>query len=152
MLTNTPSAEIPLHIKAQGPYRADAARLRSRLLGPLKALLAVLAMVATPPSVHAGQPVHPSFDCDKAQTQDEHAICTDTRLAELDQAVSIAYGQAELKVKDEARAAARDALAARHSCGSDRVCILDQQVNAIDVLFSNLESQVPVPLGWRLSY
>jgi uncharacterized protein len=127
-------------------YRTGASRLRSGLLEPLSALLAVLlAMMVTTPSVHAEQPVKPSFDCDKAQTQDEHAICSDNRLAELDQAVSIAYSQAEVKFKDEARAAARDALAARNSCGGDRMCILDQQVNAITILFSNLGAQVPVP-------
>jgi uncharacterized protein len=111
----------------------------------MKALiLALPAMVVTTLSVQAEQPVSPSFDCTKAQTQDEHAICSDTRLAELDQAASIAYGQAELKYKDEARATARDALASRHLCGGDRMCVLDQQVNEI-ANFSSWGSQVPVP-------
>jgi uncharacterized protein len=101
----------------------------------LKALLAALpVLLATPLSVHAA---NPSFDCDKAQTEDEHTICSDMHLAELDQAVSIAYRQAEEKSKDQAQAAARDALAARHLCGDDRLCILDQQVSAITNFSSN---------------
>ena len=111
-------------------------------------LAAVMFNAATP--AYAEQSANPSFDCGKARAQDEHAICSDSRLAELDQAVSIAYGQAERQFKDETRALARDALAARHSCGDDRLCILDQQAIAITTL-SNLGSKVPVP-PWVASY
>jgi len=90
------------------------------------------------------QSANPSFDCGKARTQDEHIICSDSRLSELDQADYIAYRQAEEKSKDEARSAASDSLASRHSCGDDRLCISDQQVNAISIL-SALGSQVPIP-------
>lgn len=87
----------------------------------------------------------PSFDCGKARTLDEQVICSNSRLAELDQAESIASSQAaEQEFKDEARAMARDTLEERHSCGDDRLCILDQQVNAING-FLGLGSQVPVP-------
>ena len=96
------------------------------------------------------QPANPSFDCSRAQTPDEHVICEDSRLAELDQAVSIAYRQAELKNRSEALATARDTLAARHACSNDRLCILDQQVNAISI-YADLGSQVPTP-PWAGSY
>jgi hypothetical protein len=95
-------------------------------------------------SVGNVESTNPSFNCDKARTQDERVICNDSRLAELDQAESIAYSQAEQKNKDDAGAAASDIHAARHSCGGDRLCILDQQVYAI-IIFSALGSQVPVP-------
>lgn len=118
----------------------------------MRTLLAALAVVVVTSALpaHAEQSVNPSFDCDKARTQDEHAICSDNRLAELDQALSISYSQAEHKFRDESREVARDALAARHSCGSDRLCILDQQVSAITT-FSNFGSEVPVP-PWVGSY
>jgi uncharacterized protein len=111
--------------------------------------LAAVMLIAAP-RLSAEQSANPSFECDKARTQDEHAICSDSRLAELDQAASIAYSQAERKSKEETRALARDALAARHSCGDNRLCILDQQVIAITT-FSNLGSEVPVP-PWVGSY
>jgi uncharacterized protein len=107
-------------------------------------------MIALAISVGNAQSANPSFDCSKAQTQDERVICSDSRLAELDQAASIAYSQAEQKYKDEARSTARDALAARHSCGDDRLCILDQQVNAISH-YSDLGSNVPIP-PWAGTY
>jgi uncharacterized protein len=70
----------------------------------------------------------------------------DGRLAELDQAVAIAYGQAlkDPNLKQEARETAKETLAARHSCGDNRICILDQQVKALDS-YSGLGSRVPVP-------
>lgn len=95
---------------------------------------------------------NPSFNCRRAKAADERAICRDPRLAQLDQAVSIAYGQAEQHYKDDAKEIARDTLKARHACGANRLCILDQQVNAIE-LFSGFESKVPVPPwvgGYRL--
>lgn len=55
------------------------------------------AFAAFPVGVSDAQPANPSFDCRKAQFPDEHVICGDSRLAELDQAVSIAYRQVELK-------------------------------------------------------
>lgn len=92
----------------------------------------------------AAQPATPSFDCGKARSADERAICADSRLAELDQAIAIAFAQAAAKSKDGARSEAKDILAARKSCGADRLCILDQQVNGIET-FSALGGQVPVP-------
>jgi uncharacterized protein len=92
------------------------------------------------------EPGNPSFDCKKAREVDERAICNDSRLAELDQAVAIAYSQAlkDSKLKTEVHETAKESLAARHSCGDNRICILDQQVKAIDT-YSDLGSNVPVP-------
>lgn len=95
-------------------------------------------------NVATAQPAEPSFDCAKARAPDERAICDDRRLAELDQAVAIAYGQASRGFKKEARESANETLAARHSCGGDRLCILDQQVKAIDI-YADLGAKVPVP-------
>jgi uncharacterized protein len=92
----------------------------------------------------AGQGARPSFDCRAAKAPDEYAICSDSRLAELDQAVSIAYGEIEQRFMKEGVKSAKEILAARHACGTNRLCILDQQVRAIEA-FSEFGSKVPVP-------
>jgi uncharacterized protein len=78
-----------------------------------------------------------------ARTADERAICGDERLAELDQAIAIAFSQVASKSRDSARGEAKDILAARRSCGANALCILDQQVTGIEA-FSALGSKVPV--------
>lgn len=87
------------------------------------------------------QPAKPSFDCRKAHSPDERAICHDRRLAELDQAASIDYslathyqGDGAEIFRDEAHRLAKETLDARHACGADRLCILDQQVLLIESL------------------
>ena len=96
------------------------------------------------------QPAGPSFDCAKAQAPDEIAICGDARLAELDQAASIAFSQAAAKDRQQAREIARAAFAARRGCRDDKLCILDQQANAIGQ-YADAGSQVPLP-PWTASY
>ena len=111
-------------------------RWRSALVG-LFLGVAVSAMAA-------GQGTSPSFDCRAAKAPDEYAICSDSSLAELDQAVSIAYGQIEQRFREDGVKSAKEILAARHACGTNRLCILDQQVRAIEA-FSEFGSKVPVP-------
>jgi len=106
--------------------------------------------LATAPDAAVAQPANPSFDCAKAQTQDEIAICNDARLAELDQAVAIGLGQIAPNDRQAARSIAIETLAARRSCDSNKLCILDQQVTAINS-FADLGSQVPVP-PWVADY
>lgn len=103
---------------------------------------AIGLLPAMPGAVAQG--VSPSFKCEKARTADERAICADARLAELDQAIAIAFAQAVTKYKDEAREAAKEKLAARKLCGADRLCILDQQVSGLQWL-GQLEAHVPLP-------
>lgn len=113
---------------------------------------AALASAALLAGVRAGvtQPATPSFDCTKARTTDERAICSDERLSELDQAVSIAYSQVDQKFRQEALDTAKQSLVARRECGADPLCILDNQVNSLGV-YSSLGSRVPVP-PWVGSY
>ena len=104
-----------------------------------------LSMV-TAPRADAQAP-RPSFDCRAARAADERAICADERLAELDRAIALAYKQtaAHKENVSSALGMAREALAARRACGSDRLCILDQQATELD-LFTSMGSTVPVPL------
>ncbi len=81
---------------------------------------------------------------------DERAICRDAKLAELDQALSIAYSQAHAQFRQDAELLAKSTLEGRRQCGGDRLCILDQQINAIEI-FSGLGSKVPVP-PWVRDY
>jgi uncharacterized protein YecT (DUF1311 family) len=95
----------------------------------------------------------PSFDCAKAQTPDERAICADPRLAELDALMAKAYGQARRKNAGRSRAAARDYLGRRGTCGGAAECITRETVAVIDTyraLGATVEAPAwakPVP-GW----
>ena len=55
------------------------------------------------------QSANPSFDCGKARTQDEHIICSDSRLSELDQAIILHTGR--LKRNPRTRLDQRQAIA-----------------------------------------
>lgn len=99
----------------------------------------------------------PSFDCSRAKSSDEKLICEDDHLAELDQAVAIAFKQAlTTKKADTAdvKTSAKERLDDRRACGAEQICILDAQVKAIS-LFGEMGSNVPVPpwIGeYRLNY
>jgi uncharacterized protein len=64
----------------------------------------------------------PSFDCTKAQSEDEIAICADPLLAEMDVMVSNAYKGFEPEFQPK-KSVARQYLADRQSCGGDKACI-----------------------------
>lgn len=115
-----------------------SAKTYSLLTSTLAAL--IVAFASSTPQAEAAEP---SFDCQKAKAPDEHIICNDRRLAELDQAVAIASQAAEGS-GNNAREVVRETLAARHSCGEDSLCILDQQVKAVDTL-ADLGSKVSIP-------
>ena len=116
-----------------------SAKTYSLLTSTLAAL--IVAFASSTPQAEAAEP---SFDCQKAKAPDEHIICNDRRLAELDQAVAIASDQAAGGSGNDAREVVRETLAARHSCGEDSLCILDQQVKAVDTL-ADLGSKVSIP-------
>jgi len=110
------------------------------------AVLLAVGSVSFAAGQRAQAQARPSFDCRAARSSDERAICADARLAELDRAVALAYEQASASNSGAGspRGFAKDDLAARHACGADRLCILDQQANDIDA-FASFGSHVPVP-------
>jgi hypothetical protein len=76
-----------------------------------KIVCATLFALAIPTaSAGSAQAANPSFDCRKARRPDEQTICKDSRLAELDQAVTMAFRQATKGFKKEARDAAKETL------------------------------------------
>ena len=98
----------------------------------------------------SAQQIHPSFNCQKARYPDEVAICGDDHLAQLDQAANIALGQVPKDSMKDAREGAIEQLKSRHACGSNKVCILDNQALAID-LIDGYGPKVQVP-PWVGSY
>jgi|GEM_PF-938181 len=106
--------------------------------------------------------VVPSFDCSRAEAPDEQQICRDARLAELDQATTLAFKQAlkagpkkyaaELTetVQHDIRAEMKKRLGDRHACGLSPICILDTQVLAISYL-NEVGANVLVP-SWVSEY
>jgi len=90
------------------------------------------------------QAPRPSFNCAKARTADERTICGDARLAELDRTAAQGYARVPSNLRENARTEAKELLAKRAKCGDDRLCILEQQVGAIET-FSDLGAPVSVP-------
>ncbi|MBP1874056.1 uncharacterized protein J2Z19_003780 [Ensifer adhaerens] len=90
------------------------------LIGP--AVLAVL--VAN--SAHAV-----SFDCKKASSADERAICSNDQLSSLDDAVDAGYREARRASPATSWPLSRALLAERGSCGSDTACLKAAMTKAI---------------------
>ena len=72
----------------------------------------------------------PSFDCSKARTADERAICDDGMLSRLDSLVAQSYRSFTPGFQPK-KVVARRALADRNDCGGDTVCIASAQLSAL---------------------
>ena len=69
-----------------------------------------------------------SFDCGRASTPTEHAICDYSELSALDELMGAAYQLARQSpqgwmTEDELRQSQREWIASRDRCGSDYLCI-----------------------------
>lgn len=107
-------------------------------------IVVLVAMLTAATAALAQQDPKPSFECSKGRSVDERAICADPRLAEMDQADSIAFGQVAKDDRKGAASAAADFLVARRACGGDGLCIIDQQVAALEI-YDSEGGKVPVP-------
>lgn len=72
-----------------------------------------------------------SFDCNKARSADEKAICSDPSLSTLDDALAAAFREAKRVDPSVVRSMSRQLLAQRRSCGSDPACLNDAMITAI---------------------
>jgi uncharacterized protein len=108
----------------------------------MKYVLILLGLLAAP--AHAA-----SFDCSKAAAPDEHAVCADPRLSDLDELVAKAFDQAkqassspdqQRSVQTEARAFLKD----RRACQADRSCIFASYVG-VWVSYQNLGAKDAMP-------
>ena len=69
------------------------------------------------------------FDCAKAGTADEVAVCADERLSDLDSRLALAYAQAKKAATfDDVKQVAQDFLADRKACRSNAACIMASYV------------------------
>ncbi|NKN31950.1 DUF3298 domain-containing protein [Marichromatium bheemlicum] len=97
------------------------------------ATAALLGIVLLPPLAGAA-----GFDCDRASTPVEHAICTDTELDALDARLADHYRAAQAGRPPAEREALRQAqrrwLAARNRCGPDRTCLREHYQQRLEAL------------------
>lgn len=74
----------------------------------------------------------PSFDCRRARSVDEIAVCGDPELAHLDRLIGQGYQELVVQMGEgPARSMAAPLLASRRACGPDVGCIKNAQLSAI---------------------
>jgi uncharacterized protein len=79
--------------------------------------------------------IAPSFDCTKASAEDEQAICSSRKLAELDLIIAKGYADLQRRIgKKEAAAAGGALLKRRQACKSDTGCIYRREAEFVRVL------------------
>ncbi len=131
----------------------SAARRRRPALGPARRLCAAsalltLTLIAAGPA--AAQGSGPSFDCAKAASADELAICANPYLARIDVLVARAYADFVPEFGSSKRAIGKWLLDDRYTCGSDAACIAAVQVNALQTYGGSVawtESYVDALIG-----
>ncbi len=121
--------------------------------GPM-IVLAVLGLAAGfggTPALAADE--GPSFDCAKASTPDEIAICGDAALSALDRLYTKAYRSLKRAGhRREALATARETMRRRGRCGADASCIAEVLTQAVED-FAAMGAQIAPPsnaepTGW----
>ena len=74
----------------------------------------------------------PSFDCRKASTPTETAICADPKLSAIDLLVAKAFKTFQPSFGGDKHAIARALITDRDACGEDDACIVSAQNNALE--------------------
>ena len=87
-----------------------------------------------------------SFDCRRAATPDERAVCADPVLSDLDEQASAAFARAKGAVGTQVVGIGRRFLASRRACGMDPACI-GQVYQAMIETYQGLASSAPEPRG-----
>ncbi len=102
-------------------------------------VLAALLMIAGWQPVWAA-----SFDCSKAETADEKAVCADRQLNDQDVEMAVLYTQLKPLLGMGARGDMEDEQAAwlkrRAACGADRACLSNAYQERIQQLRSGFEA------------
>lgn len=92
-----------------------------------------------------------SFDCQVARTPNEVAICADSHLSELDGIGAFAFKFARQRIGDRRLiTGAQSMLLARIACQSNKVCILDRQVQVLQ-LYQQWGIPITIP-SWVPQY
>jgi uncharacterized protein len=111
----------------------------------MKLAILVIVGLAAATSVQAA-----SFDCTKAATVDERAVCADPRVSAMDTLLGQAFAEAKKSSasdpQDAAKmmAIARVFLAQRHACGATRSCLIASYAGALDG-YATIGSTVRIP-------
>lgn len=98
----------------------------------------------------AAPQARPSFDCSKATTADEKAICANPVLADIDVLIAEAYRGYEPRFQQKKRIA-RQLLEDRGACGSDAACIAAVLSNSYDTYISGRDGELEAE-PWVRSY
>jgi uncharacterized protein len=117
----------------------------------LTGTLLLLMLAAIRPGPAEASDAVPSFDCSHATGADEHAICADALLAEIDVLVSKAYAIFTPTFGDK-RQIGKELLDSRRACGGDQACIAGVEVNALETYGDYVpwaESYVDALIGER---
>jgi len=83
------------------------------------------------PAAFAGSDAAPSFDCAKASSPDEKAICADPELAAIDVLITAAFKDFKPAYGGDKKAIGRALLADRKQCGAERACIAAAESSAL---------------------
>jgi len=105
-----------------------------------RALTVLPALLLLAGAAHAA-----SFDCSKAKTPDEKAICHNAGLSDLDTQMATLFGvRMKIPMLMGSRGAAGDEqiqwLQSRHACGSSVACLIGSYKGRISVLNSELDA------------
>ena len=100
----------------------------------MKTLMIVGAFLTILGSVDIARAQQPSFDCRLARSPTEIAICSDARLSELDGIGGVAFNaERQRPGSHELIIAVQNFLMARIACRSDKICILDNLVENLQL-------------------
>ena len=92
----------------------------------------------------------PSYDCNRAQTANEHAICGDANLAYLDREIAAQYKTLTSLLSgsrlNALKSDQRSWISQRETCGSSTACLTNIMQQRVDVLRQRVQSgSVPAP-------
>ncbi|MCD2171844.1 lysozyme inhibitor LprI family protein [Rhizobium sp. C4] len=115
---------------------------------PTRILIVLLGLVLAPSCFAA------SFDCGKAKSADEVAICGNPELSHRDMIADEMYRKAvEVAGASAAKPLARSALQERAACGSDVACIAKAQQGLVDALAALIDdNNGGVEEGSKINY
>ncbi|WP_157944679.1 lysozyme inhibitor LprI family protein [Mangrovicella endophytica] len=85
-----------------------------------------------------------SFDCGKAASPAEKAVCASPLLSRLDDVLGKAYGEARKQFAEEAKTTSRDFMAQRASCATNQSCLAAAYVGVVERL-GNIGATTALP-------
>ncbi|MBD8650995.1 hypothetical protein IFT66_07880 [Rhizobium sp. CFBP 13726] len=94
-------------------------------------ILAMLVAAGMSPAIVAVSASAASFDCRKAVSADERAICLNDELSALDDAMAAGFRQARKASPAAVKPLTRSLLSERNACGSDAECLKSAMTKAI---------------------